>query len=394
MKGTIELPGDKSISHRVAMIAAIAEGPCQITNFNSGADCGSTLMCLNAIGTEITGDLVIEPRPLHPADEALDCGNSGTTMRLLMGFLAGQDIPATLIGDVSLLRRPMRRVADPLREMGAVIGLRDEEFPPVQLKEGAKRAIVYRMPVSSAQVKSAVLLAGLRFSGMRVLEPVPSRDHTERLLEYLQVAARQTRKQNPIPAFDYAVPGDPSAAAFFVAAALMKKDSDLTFRNVLMNPQRTSYLRKLQTCGANIEASNRRLIQNELIADMRVRGGKQLQPIVIQPEEVPALIDEIPALAVLGSQYGFQVSGAAELRVKESDRIDAMVSNLDALGIYVEESEDGFRVERGSLQDGMAKTFGDHRIAMAFAAAGIEIDDPECVRISFPNFFEILGSIS
>jgi 3-phosphoshikimate 1-carboxyvinyltransferase len=394
MNGIIQLPGDKSISHRVAMVAALAEGPCHIRNYNPGADCASTLACLKELGTSVHGDLIIEPQKLHSPAKPLDCGNSGTTIRMLMGLLAGQNLTATLIGDISLLRRPMRRVADPLRQMGAVIGLRDDDYPPVQLKEGVKRAIVYQMPFSSAQVKSAILLAGLRFSGMRVVEPVPSRDHTERLFEYLQVSTRQARRQPPIPSFEHTVPGDPSAAAFFVVAALLKKDSDVTFHDVLMNPQRVAYLRKLQNCGANIEVSNRRLVQNELIADLRVRAGRQLQPIVIQPEEVPTLIDEIPALSLLGTQFGFHVSGASELRVKESDRIEAMVSNLDALGIYVEEWEDGFRVERGSLQEGMAKTFGDHRIAMAFAAVGIEVDDPDCVKISFPNFFEILESIS
>jgi 3-phosphoshikimate 1-carboxyvinyltransferase len=376
------------------MLAAVAEGACRIKNFNTGADCASTLICLRELGVGIHDDHFIEPAPLQPPSHPLDCGNSGSTIRMLTGLLAGQDVPATLIGDVSLLRRPMRRVADPLRQMGATVFLRDEEFAPVILEEGVKRGITYKMPISSAQVKTAVLFAGLRFPGTRVLEQNASRDHTERLFDFLQISSRQARHAPPVPAFEYSIPGDPSSAAFFVAGALLQPESEIVFHGLLMNPHRIAYMRKLQHCGAHIEVTNRTLLQNELIADVKVTGGKALQPIVIQPEEVPGLIDEIPVLSLLGAKYGFQVSGAAELRNKESDRIEAMCSNLDALGIYVEQWEDGYRIEPGRLQDGMANSYGDHRIAMTFAVAGIELDDADCVTISFPEFFDILNSLN
>jgi len=245
------------------------------------------------------------------------------------------------------------------------------------------------MPVSSAQVKSAILFAGIRFPGTRVSEPIPTRDHTERLFEYLQVGGRNAA----VPAFEYVIPGDPSSAAFFIVGSLMREDSDLTIRNMLMNPYRTAYLRKLQQSGARIEITNRKLMQNELVADARVRSGGPLNPIQIYPEEVPSLIDEIPVLSVFGTMSGLEVSGATELRYKESDRIEAIVSNLESLGIEVEETSGGFRVYPGRLQPGMAKTYGDHRIAMSFAVAGVEVDDLECVSISFPEFFDLLDQL-
>ncbi len=377
------------------MLAAVAEGPCRIRNYNTGADCASTLDCLRQLGSSVEGNLMIHPARLRSPHLPLDCGNSGSTIRMLTGLLAGSNVPATLIGDVSLLRRPMRRLAEPLREMGAVIRLRDEEYAPVVLEEGSRYPIQYRMPNSSAQVKSAILFAGLSHPGTRVIEMVPSRDHTERLFEYLGLEARIARRANPVvPVFEYDVPGDPSAAAFFVVRALLRSGSDITFRNMLMNPHRVAYLRKLQNAGAKIEVTARTLLQNELVADLRVCSGGELRPIIIRPVEVPSLIDEIPALSLLGTRCGFEVSGAEELRHKESDRIEAMVSNLDALGISVEEGNDGYRVFPGTLrQDGVASTYGDHRIAMTFAVAGIELDDPECVRVSYPEFFDVLNAV-
>jgi 3-phosphoshikimate 1-carboxyvinyltransferase len=389
MKGTIDLPGDKSISHRVAMLAAIARGKCRIENFNTGADCLSTLNCLRSLGISAEGNLVIEPAPFRTPDQPLDCGNSGSTIRMLTGLLAGRNVPATLIGDVSLLRRPMRRLAEPLRQMGAVIELRDEEFAPVLLREGVKHSIQYTMPAASAQVKSALLFAGLDLPGMRIREPYPTRDHTERLFEYLELHKRPL----VVPSFEYAVPGDASSAAFFVAGALLKEGSDITIRNVLANPHRTGYLRKLYQSGAQIEVKNRRLQQNELVADICVRSGSTLHPIRIEPEEVPSLIDEIPVLSLLGTMGGFHVSGAMDLRQKESDRIEAMVSNLQALGIKTEETEDGYSVYPGGLKQGIITTYGDHRIAMTFAVAGMEIDDPDCIKVSFPEFFSLLNSV-
>jgi 3-phosphoshikimate 1-carboxyvinyltransferase len=388
MTAAIQLPGDKSISHRVAIMASLMAGTCRIRNFNTGADCAATLDCLRqvGIGVEIDQRVVIHPAPFIIPERPLDCCNSGSTMRMLTGLLAGQDISATLIGDLSLIRRPMRRLADPLRQMGAVITLRDDEYAPIRIEEGVKRSIVYRMSVSSAQVKSAILFASMRFSGTHISEPTPTRDHTERLMEHLKFQSGKTT----LPSFEYDVPSDPSAAAFLIVGALLRKDADLTFRNLLMNPYRVAYIRKLQQAGALIEITNRRLVQNEFVADVRVRSGGAMTPIKIYPSEVPSMIDEIPALSLLGTICGFEVSGAGELRFKESDRIDAMVSNLDSMNIPVEESEDGFRVFPGRLEDGIARTYGDHRIAMSFAAAGIEIDDPDCAEVSFPEFFSVL----
>jgi 3-phosphoshikimate 1-carboxyvinyltransferase len=385
---TISLPGDKSISHRVAMLAAIAEGECTIENFNTGADCSSTLSCLKQLGVLIEGDLRISPNPLRSSEQPLDCGNSGSTIRMLTGLLAGQQVPATLTGDESLLRRPMGRLAEPLRQMGAMIELRSDNFAPITLREGVKHSIEYKMAVPSAQVKSAVLFAGLKYPGTRVIERVKSRDHTERLLDYLNT----TSGNLVVPSFKYVVPGDPSSAAFLAVAAFFGRNSEITFTDLLVNPYRTAYFRKLQDAGAQVELTNLRVLQNEPVSDVTVLWGDSLRSIVITPEEVPSLIDEIPALAILGTSCGFEISGAGELRYKESDRIHAIVSNLKALGIDVEEKGDGFKIMSGKLQRGTAVTLGDHRIAMAFAAAGLEVDDKECVKISFPEFFGLLES--
>lgn len=393
MRGTLTLPGDKSISHRIAMLAAIADGPCRFHNFNSGADCASTLGCLQALGAEVERDsgVLVRPRPLRSPSSALDCGNSGSTIRMLAGLLAGLNIPATLTGDASLLRRPMRRIADPLRQMGAAIDLREEQFAPMVLREGVKRAIEYEMTVSSAQVKTAILLAGLRYPGTSVREPSPSRDHTERLLAWLQVAPGPSCR---VPHFEYDVPGDPSSAAFFIVGALLAPSSDLTIRGLLVNPHRAGFLRVLQRCGALIDVMNVQPQCGEPVADVRVRSGAALSRIVVGPDEVPSLIDELPALSMLGPAFGFEVHGAQELRYKESDRIAGIVSNMKMLGVDAEEFPDGYRIGTGSPRAGAARSFGDHRIAMAFAAAAIEVDDPSCVSISFPEFFEMLRSIS
>jgi 3-phosphoshikimate 1-carboxyvinyltransferase len=390
MRGTLDLPGDKSLSHRVAMLAALATGTCSIQNYNTGADCASTLRCLEQLGVRFEGTVRIHPPPaLNTPEKILDCGNSGSTIRFFQGLLAGKNIPATLTGDESLNRRPMKRVADPLRKMGAIIHLTRDDFPPVRIEEGVKHPIEYRMPISSAQVKTAVLLAGLNLPGTRVIEPVPSRDHTERLLQFLKP------DQGKFPAFHYDVPGDPSAAAFFVVAALFRNNSDLLIRNLLVNPHRIAYVRILQRSGAPIQIENERIVQNEPVADLRVEGSTtRLLPIRITAEEVPSVIDEIPALSMLGTRCGFEVAGAEDLRNKESDRIHAMVSNFEAMGIHAREERDGYHLTPGSFQRGVAKTFGDHRIAMAFASAGIEIDDSDCVKISLPEFFPLLEKLN
>ncbi len=368
------------------MLAAIAGGRCTIENFNTGADCASTLSCLKQLGAGIQGNLTITPSPWKTPEKPLDCGNSGSTMRMLTGLLAGQNIPATLTGDESLLRRPMARLAEPLRQMGAVIDLRSDNFPPIHLRGGVKQSVQYTMPVPSAQVKSAVLFAGLKHPGTQIIEPVKSRDHTERLLEYL----RTTSGNIVIPAFRYVIPGDPSSAAFLAVAAFFRGEAEITFTDLLVNPYRTAFLHKLQAAGARVDLTNLRVQQNEPVSDVTILWDGPLNSIVITPEEVPSLIDEIPALAVLGTSCGFEISGAGELRYKESDRIHAIVSNLQALGVQAEEKGDGFQIQPGKFQKGIAKTFADHRIAMAFAAAGLEIDNKECVKISFPDFFSFL----
>ncbi len=388
---TIVLPGDKSISHRIAMLAAVSDGPCRFRNFNTGADCESTLACLQSLGAKVDRgpEVRIVPATLHSPSTPLDCGNSGSTIRMLCGLLAGWGIPAVLTGDDSLRKRPMRRVADPLREMGAVIDLYEGEFAPIVLRSGARAPIHYAMQVSSAQVKSAVLFAGLRFPGTTVTERLPSRDHTERLFSYLHLQPAQDIR---IPAFEYDVPGDPSSAAFFVVACLMQQGAEMELPAILMNPHRTGFLRVLQRVGAIVAHRNDRMVQNEPVADLRVTSAAALSPIVVSPDEVPSLIDEIPALAVLGTTCGFEVTGAAELRHKETDRITALAQNLRSLGITVHEAPDGLRVEKGRMQPAIVRSYGDHRIAMAFAAAGMEIDDSSCVRISFPEFFDLLRS--
>jgi 3-phosphoshikimate 1-carboxyvinyltransferase len=389
MAKSIDLPGDKSISHRVAMIASLADNVCSIQNYNSGADCLSTLHCLQQLGTEVEGTLTINPHPFKIPDRDLDCGNSGSTIRMLTGLLAGQQISARLTGDSSLLNRPMKRIADPLREMGAVIELTEHNYPPIHLFEGVKHTIEYTMPVSSAQVKTAIMFAGLRFEGTRVIEPVPSRDHTERLFEHLQIQPGPAVK---IPSFSYNVPGDPSSAAFLIVGALLH-NRELILWNVLLNEHRIGFLDVLRRAGAPVSIVEERIQQNEHVGEIQVKQGGLKERIVIKADEVSGLIDEIPALTMAGLSNGFEVHGANELRIKESDRIHSMVYNLQNAGLMVREWEDGYSLETGSPRLEAAKTFGDHRIAMAFAAAGIPIDNKECVNISFPEFFDLLKKI-
>lgn len=389
MSKSIELPGDKSISHRIAMLAALADNACTFTNFNSGADCLSTLECLRQLGADSSRTGVNRPHHLHPPEEALNCGNSGSTMRMLTGLLAGQQISATLIGDSSLMKRPMKRIADPLRQMGAVVGLRDDEFAPLELTEGTKHGIEYTSPVSSAQIKTAVMFAGLKFANTRVIEPLPSRDHTERLFKHLQIEPGPSVK---IPAFSYMVPGDPSSAAFLIVAALINKE-EVLFRNILLNQHRIGFLRVLERAGASVKIVEEWIQQNELAGDIQVHTGGIKEPIVISAEEVSGLIDEIPALTVAGMRHGIEVHGAKELRYKESDRIQAIASNIRLLGLEVDEWEDGYRVHAGKPRSARLRTYGDHRIAMAFSAAGFAVDDPECAIISFPEFYDLLNRI-
>jgi 3-phosphoshikimate 1-carboxyvinyltransferase len=415
LTGTIQFPGDKSISHRYAMLGAIAEGPSEIHFFSTSADCQSTLSCLKQLGVKIERKdnvVTIEGAGLgglRPAPEPLDAGNSGSTMRMLAGILAGQPFRSVMVGDASLSRRPMKRVADPLSQMGARIKSQQGGLPPLEIEGGALQPIRYEMPVASAQVKSAVLLAGLFAEGeTEVIEKVRTRDHTEIALE--QMGADIGRHQRTIAVRGRAhlegkklyVPGDFSSAAFFIVAGLVTPHSNLMLHNVGLNPTRTGILDVLVPMGGRVKVVNLEMMNGELIGDLHVEAS-QLQGGEIPESAVPALIDELPVLAVLGTQteQGLTFRGAAELRVKESDRLAAVAGNLRRMGAAVEEFPDGLRIAgRQTLRGAEIDPHDDHRIAMAFAVAGLvaqgntAIKKCDCVDISFPDFFDELARVA
>jgi 3-phosphoshikimate 1-carboxyvinyltransferase len=414
LEGQLQLPGDKSISHRYAMLGAIAKGTTEIHFFATSADCQSTLDCLKKLGVEIErreNVVTIQGAGfagLTAPREALDAGNSGTTMRMLAGILAGQPFRSVLTGDASLSRRPMKRVVEPLTQMGACIRCAEGGLPPLEIEGGALKPIHYELPVASAQVKSAVLFAGLHAEGeTEVVEPAPTRDHTEIALE--QMGAEIGRHGRTVAVRGPArlegrklyVPGDISSAAFFLIAGLMVPDSNLVLRNVGLNPTRTAILDVLAGMGSRVKVLNVEVVNGELLGDLHVETSK-LRGGEIPAETVPGLIDELPVLAVLGTQTeeGLSFRGAAELRVKESDRIAVVAENLKRLGAEVEEFPDGLRVAgRQKLQGAEIETHGDHRIAMAFAVAGLVaegttlIRDSGCVDVSFPEFFQTLSRV-
>jgi 3-phosphoshikimate 1-carboxyvinyltransferase len=413
--GSVQMPGDKSISHRYAMLGAIAEGPSEIHFFASSADCQSTLDCLKSLGVAIDrrGNVVTIQggglAGLKPSSEALDAGNSGSTMRMLAGILAGQPFRTVIGGDASLSRRPMQRVIDPLTQMGARIKSAEGGLPPLEIEGGALQPIRYELPVASAQVKSAVLLAGLYAEGeTTVVEPVATRDHIEIALE--QMGADIGRHQRTIAVHGRArlqgmkvyIPGDISSAAFFMVAGLLVPESNLVIRNVGLNPTRTAILDVLAAMGGRVKVLNVEMLNGELLGDLHIESGS-LKGGEMSRELVPGLIDELPVLAVLGTQteQGLTFHGAAELRVKESDRIAGVAANLRRMGAEVEEFPDGLRVAgRQELRGAEIETQGDHRIAMAFAVAGLVaegatvIRDSACVEVSFPGFFENLKRVT
>ena len=411
------MPGDKSISHRALVLGALAAGRTTIRGLAPGGDCRSTRACLSALGVGIgetrgpDGTVWhVEGRGLGgllPPSNPLDAGNSGTTARFLMGVLAGHRFAATLTGDASLSRRPMTRVAEPLRLMGARIDTTAGCLPATVAGSGL-RGLTYEMPVPSAQVKSAVLLAGLHAEGETVVvEPQQTRDHTERALaafgadisiDPLRVSVTGGRA---LTATAVAVPGDPSSAAFWAAAAAGIPGASVVLEGVGTNPSRTSFLGILARVGARVDVeSDAESSGGEPQGTLIVRHDA-LRPVVIEPSEVPGLIDELPALAALATHGGgLSVTGAGELRVKESDRIGVLVSGLRALGAEVEEFSDGFRVSGGRrLTGGVADAAGDHRLAMAFAVAALGargdslIRGAESVAISYPGFFDTLESL-
>jgi 3-phosphoshikimate 1-carboxyvinyltransferase len=416
ISGALSVPGDKSISHRYAILAALAEGRSEIHNFSPAADCCSTLECLRCLGisVDIEKDRVVIHgkglRGLKAPKKKLDAENSGTTMRLLAGVLAGQSFASTLTGDASLRRRPMRRVIEPLAQMGAQIRARGTEFAPLEITGAALHAIDYALPVPSAQVKSAILLAGLFAAGeTSVTEPVRTRDHTELALAEFGAdlhtggATVHVDGGPRLKGRQLAVPGDISSAVFFLAAALILPGSNLQLTGCGLNPTRTAILDVLATMGAPISLVNVEMHHGELSGDIAIRhaplaGGVISGPLVAQ------LIDELPMLAALGpfTEQGIEIRDARELRIKESDRIAALAENLRNMGAKVEEFPDGLKVEgksAGKLRGAKVDPHGDHRIAMACAVAALGGDgssvirDADCVAVSFPNFFKTLDQL-
>jgi len=415
LSGSLTPPGDKSISHRAALLGALAYGATEVHNFLEADDCLTTLKALSALGIEWSrkaaghyqihgagGDGLREPEAI------LDCGNSGTTCRLLLGILAGQAFSACLTGDASLRRRPMARVTEPLSLMGArVIGREGSRFLPLAI-EGQRplRAIRYRMPVASAQVKSALLLAGLFADGpVMVEEPAPSRDHTERMLRAFGARVSVDRLVATVEASRlegrlFSIPGDFSSAAFFLAAGALAPEGEMTVSRVGVNPTRTGCLDVLRAMGADVTVMKREEGW-EPQAQITVRPSA-LRGVTIGGEMLPRLIDEIPVLAVAMTQASgvSEIRDGAELRVKESDRIRALATELSRLGAKVEEREDGLRIEGGRLRGGTVSSWGDHRMAMALVVAGLVaegqtvVEGAECITISYPDFLSTLQGLS
>jgi 3-phosphoshikimate 1-carboxyvinyltransferase len=420
VKGEIKIPGDKSISHRAAILASLAEGTSRIRGFSTAADCSATLSCVRRLGiaVESQGDSILIHgaglRGYKPSVDPvrLDAGNSGSTMRMMSGVLAAQRFSSILDGDSSLRRRPMRRVIVPLELMGARISAHDGEFPPVEIEGRHLKPIDYVSPVSSAQVKSCVLLAGLFADGTtRVTEPALSRNHSELMLPIFgaeliaeggSIGVSGPAVLSPV---SYNVPGDASSAAFFCAAAAMIPGSELLIRGVNLNPTRIEFVRVLEQLGAAIERERQAEEHGEIVGDLRI-GYRQLRTerggISIRGSMIPAMIDELPMLAVVATQTEgrLEIRDARELRIKESDRIRSIAAGIRALGGEVEEFEDGLGVNGPQkLTGGRVSADGDHRIAMALAIAALaadgptEIVDADCADVSFPEFFHLLESV-
>ena len=417
IRGAIRVPGDKSISHRSLLLGALAHGTTEVRGLLRSEDCLATLAALRALGVEITewadGRVEIQGKDaegLREPGEILDAGNSGTTLRLLAGVLAGRPFFSVLTGDASLRRRPMRRVVDPLSAMGAtLLGRADGQYPPLAIQGRRLSGIAWTSPVASAQVKSAILLAGLQATGeTSVTEPLPSRDHTERMLEAFGIAVRRQGRTVGVAgparlqAARFAVPGDLSSAAFFLVAAAACPRSEVLIRDVGVNPTRTGVLEILEAMGASISETPTRAEAGEPTAELMVRGAS-LHGTRIGAEAVPRLIDEIPVLAVAAALAEGEtvVSGAAELRVKEVDRISAVAEELAKLGVQVAEERDGLRIAGGRRLHGtIVRSRGDHRMAMALAVAGLfaegetRVEDVACVETSFPGFARLLVEVA
>jgi 3-phosphoshikimate 1-carboxyvinyltransferase len=418
IQGRIEIPGDKSISHRVALIAALASGVSEISNFSTAIDCGSTLSCLQQLGIPIKRSKekvwISGDAEMKASHGPLDCGNSGSTMRILSGVLAAEDFTSVLTGDESLRSRPMGRIIKPLSEMGATIRSTDGKAPVEIHGTSSPKPITYELPVASAQVKSAILFAGLKANGItRVIEKVKSRDHTERLFNGFGVNVETDKDLSvtlngpaSLTGGSVTVPGDTSSAAYFVAAAALLPGSDLLIRNVGLNPTRAEYLSVLTSWGFKIRTHGQRDERNEPAGDVSIIGGIERGAAsashTLRGASIPSLIDELPLLAVVGSQIdgGVEIRDAAELRHKESDRLACTAQNLREMGVEVTEHDDGISVAGPvRLRGARLNSFGDHRIAMAFSIAALVADGPteisgaDCVDISFPEFFSLLRSV-
>ncbi|KKX53042.1 3-phosphoshikimate 1-carboxyvinyltransferase [Brevibacillus borstelensis] len=416
INGTVRVPGDKSISHRAVMFGALAEGTTSIEGFLPGADCLSTISCFRKMGIEIEQDkdrVTVHGQGwygLQEPSQHLDVGNSGTTIRLMAGILATQPFHSVMEGDESIAKRPMRRVIGPLRQMGAKIdGRKDGEYTPLSIRGGELQGISYQSPVASAQIKSAILLAGMQANGVTsVTEPHLSRDHTERMLQAfgvklvrdgltVSIEGGQKLKGRAIQ-----VPGDISSAAYMIAAVMMVPGSSLLIENVGINPSRTGILDVVDRMGGKIERINERVVNEEPVADLLVTYS-ELKGIEISGDIIPRLIDEIPVIAVMATQAGGRtvIKDAEELKVKETDRIATVVSELSKLGAKIIATEDGMIIEGPTpLKGAVIDSFGDHRIGMAMAIAGLAaegetlIENDDAILVSFPGFPDVLQSIS
>jgi 3-phosphoshikimate 1-carboxyvinyltransferase len=423
LRGEVSPPPDKSISHRAIILSSLSEGKSAVRNFLDAEDPMRTIEAFRQMGIEIesrvkgqgsreqTSEIIIKGkglRGLHEPDGIIDCGNSGTTMRLMSGVLSGQPFSATLTGDAFLLKRPMQRIIRPLSEMGAEISAEEGGYPPLRITGGGLRPIRYDSPVASAQVKSAVLLAGLYCDGVTtVTEPGKSRDHTERMLiargvdvkvSGLEVSVRGGA--SPAPA-DITIPGDLSSAAFFIVAGLIVPDSEILVRNTGINPTRSGLIDILKNMGGDLRLENQREVSGEPVADVVVKYSS-LRGIAVDGRAVLESIDEFPVICIAASRAEGRttITGAGELRVKESDRIAAMASELGKLGVAVEEREDGLSIEgRQTFGSGAVQSHGDHRVAMSLAVAGlssesgITVSDTACINTSFPRFMEMLEGL-
>jgi 3-phosphoshikimate 1-carboxyvinyltransferase len=419
LRGDFQLPGDKSISHRSAMFAAIGQGVSRLRNYSSARDCQSTLECLESMGVPVSREdklIIVEGvglSGLRAASRALDVGNSGSTIRMLSGILAGQPFVTEITGDASIQRRPMKRVIDPLNLMGARIEARENNFAPLKIHGGGLRAIEYTPPIASAQVKSCVLLAGLFADGRTaVIEKTPTRNHTEVMMRECGAAIEVEKTEagerifvdgrKPLRALgDYTVAGDQSSASFFVVAALVTPDAEVRLRHIGVNASRTALIDALNGVGARIEVENPRVAHGEPVADLLIRSSELKGDLDLSGAVIANLIDEIPILAVAGAGLDgtLTIRDARELRVKESDRIRSIVDNLRRMGAEVEEFEDGLRLAgRQRLRGARVDSYDDHRIAMAFAVAGLiaegetEILNADAASVSLPEFYQLLAA--